>query len=134
MAGPWRGKDVDVLATMEARGFVFGGAVAYLLGAGFVPVRKAGKLPFRTLKVEYSLEYRTDVRYIHEDAIRRGQKVLVVDDVIATGGTAKAVVDLVQMLGGEVVGAQFLIELVDLKGRDALDGLEVNSLIKFEGD
>jgi len=134
MADPWRGKGVKVLATMEARGFVFGGAMACQLGAGFVPVRKAGKLPFRTLSVEYSLEYRTDVLYIHEDSIRRGQKVLVVDDVIATGGTAKAVVELVEMLGGQVVGAQFLIELVDLRGRELLSGIEVQSLIKFEGD
>jgi len=134
MAAPWRGRGVDVLATMEARGFVFGGAMACLLDAGFVPVRKAGKLPFRTLKVEYSLEYRADVLYIHEDAIKRGQKVLVVDDVIATGGTAKAVVELVEMLGGEVVGAQFLVELVDLGGRKLLEGVEVNSLIQFEGD
>jgi adenine phosphoribosyltransferase len=122
---------VDLVAAMEARGFMFGGAMGVRLGAGFVPVRKEGKLPWRTRSVKYSLEYREDVLHVHEDAVRPGQKVLVVDDVIATGGTAAAVVELVEQLGGEVVGVQFLIELADLGGRRLLEGHEVRSVITY---
>lgn len=131
MAEPWRNRDVDLIAAMEARGFMFGAAMAIRLDAGFVPVRKEGKLPWKTRQTRYSLEYRDDVLHIHEDALSQGQKVLVVDDVIATGGTARAVVDLVEQLGGEVVGVQFLIELTDLKGRELLDGHEVRTVITF---
>jgi adenine phosphoribosyltransferase len=134
MAEPWRDARVDVIAAMEARGFIFGAGMAYLLGAGFVPVRKAGKLPWKTHSVEYALEYRSDVLHVHQDAIRKGQRVLVVDDLIATGGTAKAVCDLVQRMGGVVVGCEFLVELPDLHGRDLLKGYEVRSEIQFEGD
>jgi adenine phosphoribosyltransferase len=134
MSRPWQRRGVELVAAMEARGFIFGAAMAIELGAGFVPVRKSGKLPWKTRSVEYTLEYRSDILYIHEDAIQAGQKVLVVDDLIATGGTAKAVVELVELLGGEVVGAEFLIELVDLGGRNLLEGYEVQSLITFEGD
>jgi adenine phosphoribosyltransferase len=129
MAEPWHGRRVDLVAAMEARGFMFGAAMAIRLGAGFVPVRKAGKLPARTRSVSYTLEYREDVLHVHEDAVEPGQRVLVVDDVIATGGTARAVVDLVEQLGGEVVGVQFLVELADLEGRKLLVGRDVRAVI-----
>jgi adenine phosphoribosyltransferase len=131
MTEPWLGRRVDLVAAMEARGFMFGAAMAVRLHAGFVPVRKEGKLPWRTRSVRYTLEYREDVLHIHEDAVAPGQRVLVVDDVIATGGTAAAVVDLVEQLGGEVVGVQFLVELADLGGRDLLSGHDVRSVITF---
>jgi adenine phosphoribosyltransferase len=131
MTEPWQGRGVDLVAAMEARGFMFGGAMALRLGAGFIPVRKEGKLPWRTRSVSYTLEYRQDVLHVHEDAVSPGQKVLVVDDVIATGGTAAAVVDLVEQLGGEVVGVQFLIELSQLGGRALLAEREVRSLIVY---
>jgi adenine phosphoribosyltransferase len=131
MTDPWLGRGVDLVAAMEARGFMFGAAMALRLGAGFVPVRKEGKLPWRTRSIDYALEYREDILHIHEDAVGPGQKVLVVDDLIATGGTAAAVVNLVEQLGGEVVGAQFLIELSDLAGRKLLAGREVHSVIVY---
>jgi adenine phosphoribosyltransferase len=131
MIEPWLGRGVDLVAAMEARGFMFGAAMAIRLGAGFVPVRKEGKLPWRTRSVDYTLEYREDILHIHEDAVDQGQKVLVVDDVIATGGTAAAVVALVEQLGGEVAGVQFLIELSDLGGRALLGDREVHSVIVY---
>jgi adenine phosphoribosyltransferase len=131
MSDPWQGRGVDLVAAMEARGFMFGAAMAIRLGAGFVPLRKEGKLPWRTRNVRYTLEYREDVLHVHEDAVAEGQRVLVVDDVIATGGTAKAVVDLVEQLGGEVVGVQFLVELTGLGGRELLAGHEVRAVITF---
>lgn len=134
MAAPWQDAEIQLVAAMEARGFMFGAAMATLLGAGFAPVRKAGKLPWRTRSIEYTLEYRSDVLHIHEDAILPGQRVLVVDDVIATGGTAQAVVQLVEQLGGVVAGIQFLIELAGLKGRDLLDGYDVRSVITYQGE
>jgi adenine phosphoribosyltransferase len=134
MSAHWRDARIDLIAAMEARGFIFGAAMAKELGAGFVPVRKSGKLPFTTRTVEYTLEYRNDSLFIHEDAVRPGQRVLVVDDLIATGGTARAVGQLVEMLGGEVAGYGFLVELVDLKGRDVLAGYDVRSEIQYDGD
>lgn len=134
MSEPWKLEKVDLVAAMEARGFMFGAAMAVQLGAGFVPLRKAGKLPWTTRSVGYTLEYRSDVLHVHADAIDPGQRVLVVDDVIATGGTAQAVVQLVEQLGGIVVGVQFLIELAGLRGRDLLKGYKVNSVITYEGD
>jgi adenine phosphoribosyltransferase len=134
MSARWRGARIELVAAMEARGFIFGGAMAKELGAGFVPVRKSGKLPYTTRTIEYTLEYRNDSLFIHEDAVRPGQRVLVVDDLIATGGTARAVAQLVEMLGGEVVGFGFLVELVDLKGREVLAGYDVRSEIQFDGD
>ena len=131
MCAPWDGRGVQLVAAMEARGFMFGAAMAVRLGAGFVPVRKAGKLPWRTRSVAYTLEYRADVLHMHEDAVAPGQRVLVVDDVVATGGTAKAVVDLIEQVGGIVVGVQFLVELVELKGRELLAGHEVQALIRL---
>lgn len=131
MSRPWEGRRVDLVAAMEARGFMFGAAMAIRLGAGFVPVRKEGKLPWRTRSVAYTLEYRDDVLHVHEDAVAGGQRVLVVDDVIATGGTAKAVVQLIEQLGGEVVGVQFLVELSDLRGRELLAGHDVQAVITY---
>jgi adenine phosphoribosyltransferase len=133
MSDPWRGRKVDLVAAMEARGFMFAAAMAIDLGAGFVPVRKEGKLPWRTRKVAYELEYRKDVLHVHEDAFVPGQSVLVVDDVIATGGTAAAVVKLVEELGAAVLGVQFLIELAGLDGRRLLAGHEVHAVMTFEG-
>ena len=122
---------IDVVVAVESRGYIFGGALAYELGAGFVPVRKLGKLPAETIQVEYSLEYGTEILEMHTDAIEPGQKVLVVDDLLATGGTAKATIDLVEQLGGEVVAVLFLIDLTFLKGVEKLKGYDVYSLIKF---
>ena len=132
MTSHWREARIDAVAAMEARGFIYGAAMAKELGAGFIPVRKTGKLPYRTKSVEYTLEYRNDILHIHEDAVARGQRVLVVDDLIATGGTARAVGQLVEMLGGIVVGYGFLVELVDLKGREVLAGYDVRSEIEFQ--
>lgn len=122
---------VDLVVAVESRGYIFGGALAYELGAGFVPVRKLDKLPAETISVEYSLEYGTAVLEMHKDAIQPGQKVLVVDDLLATGGTAKATIDLVERLGGEVVAVLFLIELTFLHGLEKLKGYNVFSLIEF---
>lgn len=127
----YEGTKVDLVAGMEARGFIFAPALAYRLNAGFVPIRKPKKLPAPTERVEYELEYGTDVLEIHKDAIAPGQKVLIVDDVLATGGTAKAVTHLVEKLGGNLVGLSFVIELDFLKGRDKLPGYKVNSLLHY---
>jgi adenine phosphoribosyltransferase len=125
--------DIEVIAAIEARGWIFGSPLAYELGAGFVPIRKPSKLPAETIKVSYSLEYGTNTLEMHKDAITPGTKVLIVDDLLATGGSAKAACELVEKLGGKVVGLAFLIELVDLKGRDKLKGYDVYSMIPFEG-
>jgi adenine phosphoribosyltransferase len=134
LAAPYRDKGVDVVVGMESRGFIFGPAVACALGAGFVPTRKPGKLPAETIDETYDLEYGTDTLEIHADGILPGQKVLMVDDLIATGGTMAAACKLVRRLGGEIVGAAFLIELSFLHGRDKLEDVEVMSLIKVEGE
>jgi adenine phosphoribosyltransferase len=122
---------VDVVVGVESRGFIFGGALAHQLKAGFVPVRKRGKLPARTIEEEYELEYGRDILAIHEDAIQPGQRVLIVDDLLATGGTMAATVRLVERLGGKIVGAAFLIELAFLGGRAKLAGHEVHSVITY---
>jgi adenine phosphoribosyltransferase len=122
---------VEIVVGVESRGFIFGGALAHQLKAGFVPVRKRGKLPSRTIEEEYELEYGKDVLAIHEDAIRPGQKVLVVDDLLATGGTMAATLRLIERLGGKVVGTAFLIELAFLKGRERLRGYDVDALITY---
>jgi adenine phosphoribosyltransferase len=127
----WTGDRPDVVAAIEARGFIPGGAVALGLGAGFVPIRKPGKLPWKTISQDYQLEYGTDQLQIHQDAIRPGQKVLIVDDVLATGGTACAAVELVRKLGGIVVGVHVLIELTELGGRRRLPGVEVVSELVY---
>jgi len=125
------GKEIDVVVAIESRGFIFGAPVAYELGAGFVPVRKPDKLPWETIAASYTLEYGTNVLEMHADAIEPGQRVLIVDDLLATGGSAKATAELVERLGGEVVGFVFLIELTDLRGIDKLEGYDVFSLIKY---
>jgi adenine phosphoribosyltransferase len=121
----------DVILGAEARGFIFGGALAYALGCGFVPARKPGKLPWETVEATYELEYGTDTLEMHRDAVADGHRVIVLDDVLATGGTAKAKIDLVEQLGGEVVGALFVIELTFLNGRDKLVGYDVHALITY---
>lgn len=124
-------KKIDKVVAIEARGFIFGGALAHRLGAGFVPVRKKGKLPWRTNSVTYDLEYGTDMLFMHEDAIKPGEKVLIVDDLLATGGTAKAVIDLVKLAQGKIIALVFLIELSALKGKDKLEGYPAYSLINY---
>ena len=124
-------RPVDKVVAIESRGFILGGVLASRLGAGFVPVRKPGKLPAKTLKASYELEYGTDTLEIHEDALARGERVLIVDDVIATGGTAKAVGDLVDRLGATVSAYLFLVELSFLNGREKLPGREILSLIRY---
>jgi len=131
LAKLYRGIDVDIIVGPEARGFIYGAPLAYALKVGFVPVRKEGKLPSKVQKIEYELEYGTNVIEMHSDAIKPGQKVLVVDDLLATGGTAAAAIKLVEKLGGEVVGVAFVIELEFLNGRDCLKGYRVDSLIKY---
>jgi adenine phosphoribosyltransferase len=128
----YNGKHVDVVVGIEARGFIFAPALAYRLGAGFVPVRKPKKLPWKTASVTYQLEYGTDQLEIHEDAVKSGQRVLVCDDLLATGGTAAAAAALVKKLGGEVAGAAFAVELGFLNGRSKLPGLDVFSLLKYD--
>ena len=126
-----RPRNPDVVLGAEARGFIFGGALAYELGAGFVPARKPGKLPWETIEATYDLEYGTDSLEVHRDAIGEGARVIVLDDVLATGGTARAKCELVERLGGQVVGVVFLIELTFLNGRDKLAGYDVHSLIQY---
>ncbi|WP_203361634.1 adenine phosphoribosyltransferase [Bacillus sp. REN10] len=125
-------KQIDLVVGPEARGFIVGCPVAYSLGIGFAPVRKEGKLPRETVKVEYGLEYGKDVLTIHKDAVKPGQRVLITDDLLATGGTIEATIQLVEQLGGVVAGIAFLIELEYLNGRSKLDGYEVLTLIPYE--
>jgi adenine phosphoribosyltransferase len=125
-------REVDLVVAAEARGFILGGALARELGAGFVPARKPGKLPADTVSAEYLLEYGVDALHVHADALADGARVLVHDDLLATGGTARAVVDLVSQLGAEVVGCAFLIELAFLEGREQLAGLDVHALIAYD--
>lgn len=124
-------KNIDAVVGIESRGFIFGGALAHKLGAAFVPVRKKGKLPAKTLSATYSLEYGKNTLQIHEDAFQKGAKVLIIDDLLATGGTMGAVVHLVKKLDGEIIELSFVIELVDLKGRDKLKGYPIYSMIKY---
>jgi len=130
IAKKFKDKKIDFVLSVEARGFIFGAAVAYKLGAGVVPVRKKGKLPFKKHVVTYDLEYGTDTLEIHQDAFREGTRILIVDDLLATGGTTKAVVELVELMGGKIAGIAFVIELLPLKGREKLKGYRVVSLIK----
>ena len=131
MSAPYTSSRVDVVVGIESRGFILGSAVADRLRAGFVPVRKLGKLPSETIRASYALEYGNDSLEMHKDGIERGQRVLVVDDLLATGGTARATVDLVRQLGGEVVGVAFLIELTALGGRGQLEGETVMAVLKY---
>ena len=127
------GVDFDVIAGAESRGFIFGAPIAYALGKAFVPIRKKGKLPCETISEKYDLEYGTAEIEMHKDAIKPGQKVVVVDDLIATGGTIEASIKMIETLGGEVVKVLFLMELAGLKGRDRLAGYDVASVITYEG-
>lgn len=131
MARYFEGKQVDVVTGPEARGYIFGAALAYRLGAGFVPIRKPGKLPYKTKRVRYALEYGEDALEVHADGFESGQKVLVVDDLLATGGTVRAAIDLVESLGAHVAGVGFLIELTFLEGRKRLPGYDLMSLIQY---
>jgi adenine phosphoribosyltransferase len=135
MAAPYLDLKVDAVAGIEARGFILGGAIADRLGCGFIPIRKKGKLPWKTIGQEYTLEYGVDVIEIHEDAIAPGQRVLIVDDLIATGGTAEAAVKLLRRSHGEIVGATFIIDLPDLGGLKLLKshGIDCHALVAFEG-
>lgn len=127
------GVDFDVIAGAESRGFIFGAPIAYALGKAFVPIRKKGKLPCETISEKYDLEYGTAEIEMHKDAVKPGQKVVVVDDLIATGGTIEASIRMIEKLGGEVVKVLFLMELAGLKGRDRLAGYDVASVITYEG-
>jgi len=131
MALPFLNQGIEVVVGIESRGFIFGAAVADRIDAGFIPVRKPGKLPSRTIRQTYALEYGTDSLEMHADAIRNGQRVLIVDDLLATGGTARATLDLVQELGGHVHGLAFLIELVALDGRRRLGGQQIHTVLKY---
>jgi adenine phosphoribosyltransferase len=131
MAESLSGHRFDLLVGIESRGFIFAAALAYALGKGKVPVRKPGKLPAKTVQVSYELEYGTDRLEIHEDAIGRGQAVVIVDDVLATGGTARGTANLVEKVGGEVVALSFFIELEFLKGREKLSGFDVRSVLSY---
>jgi adenine phosphoribosyltransferase len=125
-------KDIDLVLGIEARGFIFGPALAYRLNAGFIPVRKPRKLPAETVKWTYELEYGSDTLEIHKDAIQRGQRILIVDDLLATGGTAKATAELASSLGANICGLGFVVELDFLKGRDKLKGYDVFSLLQYD--
>ena len=131
MAAPFTNLGIDIVVGIESRGFIFGAPIADLLNAGFVPVRKPGKLPWKTKSVSYELEYGTDTLEIHEDAITEGQNVLIVDDLLATGGTAEATCKLVSKLGGNIKGLSVLIELEDLNGRKRLNQYNVHSLVQY---
>ncbi len=135
MLHPFAGQRIDKVVGLEARGFILGGAIAHQLGTGFVPVRKKGKLPGRTISAEYTLEYGEAIVEIHEDAIAAGETILIVDDLLATGGTAAAGIDLVERLGGKIIGCAFIIDLPELGGRKKLEklGMDVHALCAFEG-
>jgi adenine phosphoribosyltransferase len=131
MIEPYRDEKIDMVVGMESRGFIFSAPMAYQLGAGLVPVRKLGKLPAETITVEYALEYGSNTLEIHRDSIGSGQRVLIVDDLLATGGTVRGTIELVERLKGEVVGLAFLVELDFLKGRERLEGRRVTSVIQY---
>src|SRR5689334_23196448 len=135
MAEPFLSQSIDAVAGIEARGFILGGAIADRLECGFIPIRKKGKLPWKTIGQEYTLEYGVDVIEIHEDAVEPGSRVLLVDDLIATGGTAEAAVKLIQRSGGKVVGATFIVDLPDLGGMQRLEALGIprHALVAFGG-
>jgi adenine phosphoribosyltransferase len=127
----YKNKNIDYVLGADARGFIFGAAIAYNIGAGFVPVRKKGKLPYKTLSADYTLEYGTNSIEIHEDAIEKDSTVVIVDDLLATGGTARAMIDLVDKIGAKIEELAFMIELSDLNGRDKLNGHNVFSILKY---
>jgi len=131
LTAPFANRGIDLVVGIESRGFILGAAVADRIGAGFVPIRKLGKLPAATIKASYALEYGSDSLEMHEDAIERGQQVVIIDDLLATGGTAAAAVTLVETLGGRVIGLGFLIELLGLNGRDRLVGSNVHAVLQY---
>lgn len=131
LAGEFAGEDIDYVVAIEARGYVIGAPLAYKLGAGLIPVRKPGRLPYATLKADYTLEYGTNSLEIHSDALSKGQRVIIVDDLLATGGTATATKTLIEHLGAQVVGAGFIIELADLGGRTKLGSTPVKTLLTY---
>lgn len=131
MCQPFLGKNIKYVAAVEARGFIFGAAICEKLEAGFIPIRKAGKLPFKAESLTYDLEYGTDTIQVHQDALRKGDNVLLVDDLLATGGTMGAAAKLIEKIGGNVAGISFLIELEFLKGREKLSGYDIDVLIKY---
>jgi adenine phosphoribosyltransferase len=135
MLHPYTGQDIDKVVGLEARGFILGGAIAHQLATGFVPIRKKGKLPGRTISQDYTLEYGEAIVEIHDDAIQAGENVLIVDDLLATGGTAEAGIKLLERLGANIIGCAFIIDLPDLGGRKKLEdlGMEVHALCAFEG-
>jgi len=130
----YQGKKIDKVAGIESRGFIFGAPLAYMLNVGFIPIRKPGKLPAETVSEEYTLEYGTDKIEIHKDAIKKGDKILLIDDLLATGGTMLAARNLVKKLGAEIVECTFVVELVDLKEREKLNGEKIFSIVEFEGE
>jgi adenine phosphoribosyltransferase len=130
----YKNQKIDKIIGIEARGFVFGAVLAYLLKIGFVPVRKKGKLPYKTISEKYELEYGTAEVEIHEDAIKKGERVVIIDDLIATGGTVSAAIKLVERLGGEIIECAFLVELPHLKGRDMIKDKKIFTMIEFKGD
>ncbi len=132
LTDPFRDKKIDKVVAIESRGFIFGTAIAHQLRTGFVPVRKPGKLPYKTIEEPYQLEYGSDRLAIHEDAISEGERVLIVDDLLATGGTISATVNLVKKLGGNVISVAFVIELLGLKGRERLSGIPIVSLLTYD--
>ncbi len=131
LANPFRDKNIDYVAAVEARGFIFGSAVANALNAGFVPIRKKGKLPHEVKAIEYDLEYGTDTVEIHTDAVKKGDRVLMIDDLLATGGTMSTACKLVESLGAQIVGLTFMIELEFLKGRDKLKNYEIHTVMTY---
>jgi len=131
LAAPFSDAGIEYVAAIEARGFIFGSAVAEKLGAGFVPIRKKGKLPYKTESVTYCLEYGTDTLEVHADAVKKGAKVLLVDDLLATGGTMAAAAKLIEKIGGQIAGIAFLIELGDLNGRDKLANTPIHVVISY---
>lgn len=131
IAEPMKGQNIDLVVSPEARGFIFGSAVAYALGAGFVPARRPGRLPYHTYRYDFVFEAGSESLEIHQDAVQKGQRVLVVDDMLATGGTAAATAKLVERMGGDIVAVRFAMELTDVTGRDALQGYDVDAVIKF---
>jgi len=128
----YRNKGIDYIVSVESRGFIFGAALAYVIGAGLIPVRKKGKLPHRTYEISYDLEYGKDTLEIHEDAIEKGKNALILDDLLATGGTTRATIDLVNKLGGKIIEAAFVIELEFLNGRDKIKDVPIFSLVKYD--
>jgi adenine phosphoribosyltransferase len=130
----YRYQSFDVVAGIESRGFIIAGVIAYLLGKGFIPIRKPGKLPAETYRVDYELEYGNDAIEMHKDSVNQGSRVLIVDDLLATGGTMKAACEIVEKAGGIVVECAFIVDLPDLKGRDKLKDYQVFTLVKFEGE